>query len=283
MSGLPVFARGECVEVFYRMGRDEGCYMPVATPSAGTLRPRVGRSDGWMSARIEEDWPPPASGAGPSPSTERVRVRHMHPYWCNRRGERLDPFEDRDMVLLVQPSDLRRPMPDYKPALSVFSVRWGGEATQFNNEQWGAASSSVSDSYAEAVLDDTLYRRLGPNYEVITAWVESGADMRKLNAPTIFQLLRGRHLCALYFLWPVMAQVSCPRPSGGKGQSEAALAMRITDPCVRQCTLLPGRFRHRAVGDGEPDRLLCGRAQFRGRRCAHALPARVPALRGAAG
>ena len=41
----------------------------------------------------------------------------------------------------------------------------------------GQASSSVSDSYAEHVLDRTLYHRLGPDYEVHTTFVESGADM----------------------------------------------------------------------------------------------------------
>ena len=36
----PVYRRGETVEVFYRMGVDEGMYFPVLVPSAGQLRPR---------------------------------------------------------------------------------------------------------------------------------------------------------------------------------------------------------------------------------------------------
>ena len=71
----PVFRRNDVVEVFYRMGRDEGGnYFPVATPSAGTLRPRFGRTDGWMTARIEEDWPPTEHGERPSSTSSRVRT-----------------------------------------------------------------------------------------------------------------------------------------------------------------------------------------------------------------
>ena len=53
------YRKGDFVEVFYRMGSDDGGYFPVVTPSAGQLRPRFGRSDGWIGARIEDDWPPP--------------------------------------------------------------------------------------------------------------------------------------------------------------------------------------------------------------------------------
>ena len=110
------------------------------------------------------------------------------------------------MVVFMLPSDVRRPGQGYQPALSLLVMRWGGEQTQFNVEQWGAASASVSDTYVEAVLDQTLYQRLGPNYEVISAFIESGADMLKLQPSAVVQLMHGRHLCALYFLWPVMAQ-----------------------------------------------------------------------------
>ena len=94
-----------------------------------------------------------------------------------------------------------------RPSRGRQVVRWGGEQTQFNVEQWGTCSSSVSDEYVEAVLDGTLYERLGTEYEVYTVFVESGADLRRLHAPAVVPLLRGRHFGALYFLWPVHAQV----------------------------------------------------------------------------
>ena len=237
------FKRGEHVEVFYRMGMDEGCYFPVITPSAGQLRPRYGRSDGWIDARVEDDWPPVADGSGNAPPPQlqynRVRVRHTHPHWSNKRGERLDPFSDRDMVVFMLPSDVRRPLPSYVPALSVVSVRWGGEQTPFNNDQWGQASSSVSDEYAEHVLDRTLYSRLGPDYEVVTVFVESGADLRKLQPSAIAPILRGRHLCALYFLWPVMAQDGDVEQSGMVNQADYFATVRAFE-----ASGVPTRFPH---------------------------------------
>ena len=238
----PVFRRNDVVEVFYRMGRDEGGnYFPVATPSAGTLRPRFGRTDGWMTARIEEDWPPTEHGERPSSTSSRVRIRHTAPFWSNRRGERLDPFEDRDMVVWLLPRDVRKPSgPQYTPALSVFVVRWGGEQTQFNIDQWGACSSSVSDEYAEAVLDTTLYGRLGPDYEVFTAFVESGADMCRLQPGAIVQQMRGRHQAALYFLWPVMAQ------DGGDIEQSGMVQQSAYFSTVRafEAAGVPTRFPH---------------------------------------
>ena len=258
----PVYRRGETVEVFYRMGVDEGMYFPVLVPSAGQLRPRYGRSDGWITARVEEDWPLPTpsppqphfDAAGnqmpplpPNPPPNhphafhngRVCVRHVHPYWSNKRGERLDPFDDRDMVVFMQPCDVRRPMPMYAPAVSLLVVRWGAEQTQFNNEQWGQASSSVSDSYVDHVLDKTLYSRLGPDYEVVTAFVESGHDLKALQPGAIAPMLRGRHVGALYFLWPVMAQDGDVEQSGMVNEA-------LYFDCVRQFEAagLPTRFPH---------------------------------------
>jgi hypothetical protein len=237
---LQPFRRGEPVEVFYRMGCDDGGYFPVATQSAGTLRPRFGKSDGWMPGRIEEDWPPAHPQGGHQHKPPRVRVRHTHPHWSNRRGERLDPLEDRDMVVFLNPADVRRPVgAEYTPALSVLSVRWGAEQTPFNNEQWGAASSSVSDTYAEHLLDGVLYQRLGPNYEVVTAFVESGADLRRLLPQAIAPMMTGRHMCALYFLWPVMAQDGDVEQSGMVSQADYFAAVRGFEAAG-----VPTRFPH---------------------------------------
>ena len=48
----------------------------------------------------------------------------------------------------------------------MFIVRWGGESTAFNEEQWGKASASVSDTYISAFVDGALYEALGTDYEV---------------------------------------------------------------------------------------------------------------------
>ena len=52
------------------------------------------------------------------------------------------------------------------PLLSVVAVRWGGDASGFNSEQWGATSASVSDTYIDHFTNAVLYAALGPAYEV---------------------------------------------------------------------------------------------------------------------
>ena len=119
------YRRGDVVEVFYRMGRDDGSYFPVSSQYACTLRPRFGRSDGWMTARVEDDWPATTNGNSSNQNNaaaqNRVRIRHTHVFWSNRRGERLDPYDDRDMVVFMSPADVRHPAsPTWAPALSLF-------------------------------------------------------------------------------------------------------------------------------------------------------------------
>ena len=64
------YRTGEIVEIFYRFSKEEG-YFPVPSLAVRCLRPRFGRTDGWMRARVVEDWP--ESGA----STTSIRVRHL--------------------------------------------------------------------------------------------------------------------------------------------------------------------------------------------------------------
>ena len=56
--------------------------------------------------------------------------------------------------------------------------------------------------------------------------VESGADLRKLQPSAIAPILRGRHLCALYFLWPVMAQDGDVEQSGMVNQADYFATVR---------------------------------------------------------
>jgi len=173
-------SKGDPVEVFYRFSQDSGGYFPVALPIAGSLRPRFGRTDGWIQAAVWEDWPP--MHGGEPLKNEPVVVRHTHPYWSNREGEKLDPASERDMVVRVPRRDVRA-VPREPPAvaLSLLVVRWGGEPTLFNEEQWGAASASVTDTYIAAFIDGAVYECLGPDFEVLSAFVQSAADLQALS------------------------------------------------------------------------------------------------------
>lgn len=136
----PRYCRGDRVQVFYRANADPGGYFPVPNLAAGCLRPRFGRTDGWIDALVEADWPPVDASLTDESSAERyprIRIRHTHSNWSNRHGERLNPDEDSDMVLWMDAADVRHMGPDVNPvvSLSVLVVRWGGEQTQFNVEQ----------------------------------------------------------------------------------------------------------------------------------------------------
>lgn len=199
MLEAPTYTAGEKVDVFYRMGQDPGGYFPVGTASAGSVRPRFGRTDGWIPAEVAEDWPMEPKTA--KERNHRVRIRHTHLHWSNRRGERLDTEDDTDMIISMPPEDVRKRGQGHDASyrtgvdvsLSLLVVRWGGAQTTFNVEQWGAASSSVSDQYIETVLDETLYRAVGPDYEVLTVFVEGEKDLLAMQPAAITAMMAGRH------------------------------------------------------------------------------------------
>ena len=88
------------------------------------------------------------------------------------------------------------------PRLSILAVRWGSAPTGFDLAQWGGLSASVSDRCIDRFCDDALHACLGPDYEVLSVFVRSGADLAKLQPGPLAARLRGRHKAALYFLWP---------------------------------------------------------------------------------
>ena len=259
-EAMAVYRAGTEVEVFYRMERDGEGYFPVTTYAARCLKPRFGMTDGWMTARVLEDWPPPSHagkqstgsstanggstgaagfGAGPHPF---VRVMHTHQLWADRYGQALDPQRERDMVMNYPACDVRPlPMPGAaypEVTLSLLVVRWGGEETQFNIEQWGVASASTSSAYVSAFVDSTVYPVLGPDYEVHSVFVSSGADLAKLGPAATCQAMRGRHKAACYFLWPVMHQDGEVHESGMVDQTYYFDAVR-TFEAAGICTRFP--------------------------------------------
>jgi len=179
-----------------------------------------------MRAVLAEDWPlGQAAQVGDLGTTGSVRVRHTHPFWVNPAGEMLDVSNERNMVVTVDARDVR-PAVDgrltARPTLSIFVVRWGGEHTKFNNEEWGGAGASVSEQYISWFLDRRaaaclrprpsalrpppsalrppqrsdaspaplgrarrcVYATLGPDYEVSTRRREAARPRRRRDAAT---------------------------------------------------------------------------------------------------
>jgi hypothetical protein len=50
------YKKGEHVEVFYKIAEDTAGFFPVAIGNLGSLTPRVGMTDGWMAAYVEDDF-----------------------------------------------------------------------------------------------------------------------------------------------------------------------------------------------------------------------------------
>ena len=247
----PGFRKGDPVDVFYRISLDSGHYFPVANAACGTLRPRFGRTDGWLRAELAEDWIGGREQASDANASGAVRVQHTHKHWVNPSGELLDTSNPTNMEVTMSPRDVR-PATDGRleaaPTLSIFIVRWGGEATRFNQEEWGGAGASVSEQYIAWFLDRCVYPCLGPDYEVHSAFIESGADMTRLYAGTVAASMRGRHRCGCYFLWPTSFQDGTEDQSGMvphvpyfecvKGFEAAGVPTRFPHPSQLYNTLL---------------------------------------------
>ena len=185
----PIYCAGAAVEVFFRSCHTPDGSFPVTSYSAALLRPRVGRTDGWVTARVLADWPPSAETSHPQP----IHVCYTHPCWSNRHGQILEPAEQKASRAAMQaaatgapdaaalayaamcdglhaPADVRpagagEGVHHPPPLLSVVAVRWGGDVSAFNTEQWGATSASVSDTYIDHFTNAVLYAALGPAYE----------------------------------------------------------------------------------------------------------------------
>ena len=231
-----VYEAGAEVEVFYRLERDGEGYFPVPNYAARCLKPRFGMTDGWVAAKVLEDWPPPEDRRGVSAP---VRVMHTHQLWSDKYGQTLDPQRERDMVMSYPLCDVRGPSGgSYVPTLSLLVVRWGGEETEFNVEQWGSASASTSSAYVSAFLDSSVYPVLGPDYEVISVFVTSSFDLARLGPAAVCPMMHGKHRAACYFLWPVMHQDGEVHESGMLDQSLYFDAVR-TFEAAGVCTRFP--------------------------------------------
>jgi hypothetical protein len=95
-SASPIYSAGAAVEVFFRSCHTPDGSFPVTSYVAALLRPRVGLTDGWVSARVLADWPPSAETSHPQPShPQPIHVCYTHPCWSNRHGQILEPAEQK--------------------------------------------------------------------------------------------------------------------------------------------------------------------------------------------
>jgi len=120
-----------------------------------------------------------------------------------------------------------------RPDLSFAVVRWGGEKdcdpVHEGGGGWGRTGSNVSDPYMRIFFEEYVWPTLGPTYEVVTIFIRSSEDLRRIHAGATASLMRGKNKAGLYFLWPSHFQdsVECPGYVSHQAQLQVMVEMDL--------------------------------------------------------
>jgi len=234
---------GEIVDVFHRYCQDPNGYFMVDHGISGLLHPSIGRTDGWTEGRVNKAWD--AQNYDPSDYKTWVEIQWTHKLWYNRRGHRLDVSKP-SMVTQRLPADQvrRKGQPSEaheRPCLTLFHVRWGGEKPVDPVTEgaggWGQIGSTPSDNYING-WEDTVYQQLGPTYEIISAFIQGSDELGKISPALLRQLMKGEHIGALYFMWPITFQDGHDYPAYVNRDCEYNLMVNM------EAAGVPTRFPH---------------------------------------
>lgn len=202
---------GEKVHVFHRYNQDPNGYFIVDQATSGILHPNIGRTDTWTEGIVNRAWN--------VMQYDRMRydtwpeIVWTHPLWYNRRGKRLDTSQASMVTQRVTPEQIRRinepSEAQTQPVLTLFHVRWGGDKPVDPVTEgaggWGQIGSTPSDNYINA-WEEHIFSSLGPTYEIISAFIQGSEELGKINPPLLRHMMRGTHLNACYFTWPIVFQ-----------------------------------------------------------------------------
>merc|ERR1719336_1196771 len=134
------------------------------------------------------------------------------------------------------PSEAQR-----QPVLTLFHVRWGGEKPVNPVTEgaggWGQIGATPSDNYING-WEESVFQSIGPTYEIISAFVQGSEELVKLSPPLLRHLFRGRHVGALYFMWPIAFQDGHEYPAYVQREKLFALMVHM------EATGIPTRFPH---------------------------------------
>jgi len=199
---------GETVDVFHRYLQDPNGYFMAAHGSCGILRPSMGKTDGWTSARVSEAWD--IQAYNPADYNTWVQIQWTHPVWYNRRGHKLDVHNPAMVTQRVMPEQLRQSgkasEAHQRPSLTLVHYRWGGgqivNPVTEGAGGWGQIGSTPSDNYING-WEDNVWKTLGPTYEIISVFYQSSEELAMIRPTLLRQILKGQHVSALYFMWPI--------------------------------------------------------------------------------
>ena len=196
-----------------------------------------------------------------------VRIRYNHEKWVDRSGDLLNVSDPRNMLATHPVSRVRRVRPRMgegapvagsgdvfiednrtgvarvEVTLSIVMVRWSDEncdEVKEGDSGWGPTGAVVSDSYINTWLD-AFDAAFPCDYQILSVFVQSSEDMQALahmsfSLPT---MLNGRHLCAMYFLWPCQSLDGQHIPSGYVNLPDVMHAMTNIE-----ASGIPTRFPH---------------------------------------
>jgi len=245
-AGQQQYKVGDQVKVFYRFQQDpKDLWMPVPTVYCGTCLPRVGWSDGWTTAEVVEDFDWSRFDENHCYNTGVV-VRYTSPLWYSRSGEALhDELDPKRSLECIHPDCLLpadQPTPDVEVTFVV--VRWASNDCDPVHEGgggWGRTGSNVSDPYMYTLFEQNVWPALGTSYEVITVFVRSEADIKKVDPSLISMMAKGRHRVGLYFLWPTEMADSGDSP--GYVPHDTVISMMVS----MEAAGITSRFPHHSV------------------------------------
>jgi len=234
---------GEDVDVFHRYTQDPNGYFMVQHGTSGVLHPSIGKTDGWTRARVTEAWD--VRNFNPQDFKTWVEIRWSHPLWYNRRGHRLDVNTPSMVTQRVLPEQIRqRHQPSeaqQQPCLTLFHVRWGGEQPVNPVTEgaggWGQIGSTPSDNYING-WEESVFQALGPTYEIFSAFFQNSEELIKISGPLLRHLFRGKHVGALYFMWPITFQDGHEYPAYVQREKLFQLMVQM------EATGIPTRFPH---------------------------------------
>mmetsp|Transcript_19945 Transcript_19945/g.43497 ORF Transcript_19945/g.43497 Transcript_19945/m.43497 type:complete len:516 (+) Transcript_19945:88-1635(+) len=238
--------QGEVVDVFHRYSQEPNGHFMVDCATRGILHPSVGLTDGWTEARVLNAWDPYYFDQ--ADRSTWVEIQWSHPTWYNRRGIKR-PCVPAAFTLFVAPLQVRRRLPGQppesmrQPRLSLLHVRWGGERPVDPVTEgaggWGQIGSTPSDNYING-WEDMLFQTIGPTYEIISAFIQNTNELSLLSPPLLRQLMRGKHLGALYFSWPISFQDGHEYPAYVQRETLLKLMVQM------EATGISTRFPHPA-------------------------------------
>lgn len=223
---------GEVVDVFHRYCQDPNGYFMTSYSSAGILHPSVGRTDGWTGGKISETWD--IQYYNPADYRTWVQIQWTHPLWYNRRGHRLDVNTPSMVTQRVMPEQIRQRSKSSEaqriPRLSLLHIRWGGNQPVNPVTEgaggWGQIGSTPSDNYING-WEDSVFQALGPNYETVSVFIQNSEELSHLAPSLLRHMLRGQHVAALYFMWPIAFQDGHETPAYVNREKLLALMVQV--------------------------------------------------------